>query len=283
MVTIVASSNFNDKWKMGFVNSFTGPAPTIWTGEQVSIETIDGSNRAVVLQADEENIDGKRTLKCGMISTFEKSSFPLFQEARIKISNSQLANAIWMLSGDNGTTEEIDNVEAYGPRLRPDGSVAERAYFSDRIHLSHHTFINRNGERLDYQPKDDTWMSRKKSLDNCDRSNDVTWSEDYHYFGVKWTSATRLEYFVDGVRVRVVDGLNEANGIDPLGYIHCGEGLAREMHSIISQAAQVWRYGSIDNFWNSTDIKTGDNTKLRVDWIRVYTPTGTPNRRDCNL
>ncbi|KAA1245070.1 family 16 glycosylhydrolase [Aquimarina sp. RZ0] len=276
--TGVPSQAFKDKWKLGFVNDFTGPIPTVWTGEQVSIE----DNGVLVLEARETGVNADRRLLCGMISTWAKSSYPLFQEAKVKISNSQLANAVWMLSSDPGTTEEIDNVEAYGPTIRADGQRAEQDYFTDRIHLSHHTFDNQNGVRLDYQPKRQTWMSRKKSEGNCSRDNDVVWSEDFHYFGVKWVSPNRLEYFIDGELVRVVEGLAVDDGIDPQRYTKCGEGLTREMHMLISHAAQDWRYGSVDNFWNSSDIKTGENTKMRIDWLRVYTPTGELNQKSCN-
>lgn len=276
------ATDFTSKWKFGFVNSYTGPVPTVWTGDQVSFETINGTNRALVLQAAETGSGASRRLKCGMITSKAKSSYPLFQEAKVKISNSQLANAVWMLSDDPGTTEEIDNVEAYGPKVRPDGTSCDFPYYADRIHLSHHTFKNDGGQRLDYQPHQQTWMSRKKTTGDCSRDNEVVWSEDYHYFGVKWVSETRLEYFVDGKRVKVVDGLRVDDGIDPHSYTSCGDGLTREMHMIISHAAQTWRYPSVDAFWNSSDIKTGEHTKMRVDWIRVYSPDGNVNTRSCN-
>ncbi|MGY6649777.1 hypothetical protein [Wenyingzhuangia sp. IMCC45574] len=272
---------FTSKWKYGFVNSYTGPLPTQWTGDQITFETLSGSNRALVLTAADSGSGAARRLKCGMITSNAKSSFPIFQEARVKISNSQLANAVWMLSDDAGTTEEIDNLEAYGPRLRPDNTQCEYPYYADRIHLSHHTFETQNGVRLDYQPHKQTWMSRKKTTGNCNRTNDVVWSEDYHYFGVKWVNKHRLEYFIDGQRVKIVKGLRVEDGIDPEYYTDCN-GLSREMHMIISQAAQAWRYGGTANFWNSTDIKSGADTKMYVDWIRVYSPSGQVNTRTCN-
>lgn len=272
---------FTNKWKYGFVNNYTGPLPTEWTGEQISFETVEGANRALVLMAADTGTGANRRLKCGMITSKAKSSYPIFQEAKVKISNSQLANAIWMLSGNSGTTEEIDNLETYGPRIRPDNTVCEYPYYADRIHLSHHTFKNEGGTRLDYQPHQQTWMSRKKTEGNCSRDNEVVWSQNYHYFGVKWVDEQRLEYFVDGQRVKIVEGLRAADGIDPKSYTNCN-GLTREMHMIISQAAQAWRYGGATNFWNSTDIKSGVNTKMYVDWIRVYSPNGQINTRACN-
>ncbi|QVY66586.1 hypothetical protein [Polaribacter sp. Q13] len=263
-----------NKWKYGFVNNYTGPPPTLWSGDQVSL-----GGGELTLTAQETGSGKNRRLKCGMITSKASSSYPLYQEARVKVSNSSLANAVWMLSDNPGTTEEIDNLEAYGPRLRPDGTQVSKPFFADRLHLSHHTF--QSSPRLDYQPKIQTWMSQKKSNGNCNRTNDVVWSQKYHIYGVKWVSATKLEYYVDGKKVKTVDGLNITDGIDPQGYTKCN-GLKREMRMLISQAAQHWRYGSIDNFWNSPDIKSGNATKMRIDWIRVFTPTGTENRRSCN-
>ncbi|MEM6829845.1 MAG: family 16 glycosylhydrolase [Bacteroidota bacterium] len=278
-----SSPNFLSKWKLGFVNNFTGPLPTVWTGNQVTFETINGNNRAVVLTARQSGSGSSRTLQCGMISTFAKSSYPLFQEARVKISNSQIANAVWMLSGDPGTTEEIDNLETYGPRVKPDGNLSSSPFFGDRLHLSHHTFRVNGNERLDYQPQKETWMSRKQNANNCNRSNDVVWSRRYHIFGVKWESPTVLKYYVDGRLVKTINGLRDEDGIDPRRYTTCGAGLTRAMHMLISQASQTWRWGAgqtgINGFWNSGDVITGNNTKMFVDWIRVYTPTGGLNQR----
>lgn len=277
-----SSPDFANKWKLGFVNNYTGPSPTVWSGDQVTFETTNGSNRDLVLKAVETGTGTSRRLKCGMLSTKAKSSYPLFQEARVKISNSQLANAVWMLSDDPGTTEEIDNLEAYGPRIRANGTQCDFPYFGDRIHLSHHTFKQENGVRLDYQPHKDTWMSRKKDNSSCSRDNEVVWSENYHYFGVKWESPSKLIYFIDGKRVKIIQGLRADEGIDPEYYTTCGDGLTREMHMIISQASQAWRYGGFDGFWNSSDSKTGNDTKMRIDWIRVYSPSGNLNQRSCN-
>ncbi|WP_041557802.1 LamG domain-containing protein [Cellulophaga algicola] len=274
---------FTKKWNLGYVNSYSGPLPTVWTGNSIGFEDEGANgNRALTLIAEENGAGSTRTLECGMISTKATSSYPLFQEARVKVSNSQLANAVWMISSEPGQFEEIDNLETYGPRIRLDGEECDKPYFADRLHLSHHTFKNEGGERLDYQPQKETWMSRKKDASNCDRANDVIWNEDYHTFAVKWVSPNRIEYFVDGKRVKIVSGLRLEDGIDPESYTTCGDGLTKEMYMLISQAAQVWRYGGTTQFWNSTDTKSGIDTKMKVDWIRVYTPSGKLNSRICN-
>ncbi|UZO82595.1 family 16 glycosylhydrolase [Aquimarina sp. ERC-38] len=278
-----ASPRFQEKWKLGYVNAFT-PLPTVWTGagKQVTFEDDyrgRGNNRLLVLQAEIDKGNQKRLL-CGMISSLETSSYPLFQEASVRISNSQLANAVWMISKQT-QIEEIDNLEAYGPRIRVDGKQVDNPYFANRLHLSHHTFRQTATQRFDYQPKKDTWMSRKKTNASCSRLNDVVWSEKFHTFGVLWKSPTELVYFVDGKKVKTVRGLKGKDGIDPRGYTTCGKGLTREMHMLISQAAQPWRYGGTDAFFRSKDIKSGPETKMFIDWIRVYSPNGKLNKRAC--
>ncbi|WP_299314997.1 family 16 glycosylhydrolase [uncultured Aquimarina sp.] len=276
------SPEFQNKWRLGYVNDFQ-PLPTVWTGDQISFENdmVNTGNRVLILQAVIDETGNEKRLRCGMISSNETSSYPLYQEAKVKISNSQLANAVWMISKDT-QLEEIDNLEAYGPRIRVDGQECDRPYFANRIHLSHHTFKQTNSERFDYQPQKDTWMSRKNDASDCSRDNDVVWSEQFHIFGVKWESPTKLIYFIDGKKVKTLNGLREEDAIDPRGYTTCGDGLTREMHMLISQAAQPWRYESVDAFWNSDDVKSGLHTKMMVDWIRVYSPNGQLNKLECN-
>ncbi|PKQ64195.1 hypothetical protein BZG02_05050 [Labilibaculum filiforme] len=267
------AAEFQSRWKLGYINAFTGVKPTIWSDSQVNFENISTNNRALVIKADKSGDN----LLCGMITTKATSCYPLYQEARVKVSKSQLANAVWMISNDAKQLEEIDNLETYGPATRSDGSSCLYPWFANKLHLSHHTFAyDSAGKRLDYQPLTATWMSRKTG--DCS-SNLVNWSAKYHIYGVKWESATKLVYYVDGVKVKTVT--NGDQGIDPKSYTTCG-GLKKEMHMIISQAAQTWRYGTIADFWASGDDLTGDITKMYVDWIKVYTPTGKENRSTCN-
>nr|AXP07835.1 beta-agarase [uncultured bacterium] len=263
-----SASIFNTKWKLGFVNDYTGPAPTKWTGSQVTFETISGTNRAIVLKAVKSGTD----LLCGMLTSYAASTFPLYQEVKVKVSNSQLANAVWMISNDQQQLEEIDNLEAYGPSVRSNGTPVAKPWYSNKLHLSHHTFKYISGVRKDYQPQESTWMMRRTG--DCS-TGVVNWNDTYHILGVKWESATKLIYYVDGIKVKTVTVGTE--GIDPLSYTQYG-GLYKEMCMVISQAAQTWRYGGETEFWNSGDDIVGDNTKMYIDWIKVYTPSGQINK-----
>jgi len=261
-----SASEFNAKWKLGYINNFSVP-PTKWSGSQVTFENIGTNNRALVLKAIKSGSD----LLCGMITSKAASTFPLYQEAKVKVSNSQLANAVWMISNDQGQLEEIDNLETYGPKLRSNGTVCNKPWYADKLHLSHHTFKVIGGDKKDYQPQEATWMMRK--VGDCG-SDFVSWKNAYHIFGVKWESANKLVYYIDGLKVKTVTAGTQ--GIDPNNYTAFG-GLKKEMFMIISQAAQAWRYGGATQFWNSGDVISGNNTKMYIDWIKVYSPTGNLN------
>jgi len=229
------STQFTDNWYDRFFNGWTGPGITRYTADQSSIE-----NGLLVYKAE---VDGT-LVRTGCISTKGKVVYPMYMEVRAKLSESVLASAVWMLSDDS--TEEIDNLEAYGE--------LSNSWFSTRLHLSHHTFIRSPFQ--DYQPKsDETWYFDGKG---------TQWSKEYHNYGVLWTGPFSLSYYVDGVLVRTTP----VNEIDPNNYLG-GNGLTKPMHLIISAAAQAWR--GID-YVNHPSVTDSERSTFRVDWIRVYKP-----------
>ncbi|AWG22799.1 hypothetical protein FFWV33_15315 [Flavobacterium faecale] len=254
---------FTTDWKDSYINSWTGPAPTKWVASGSSLGTAPTGEKCIILQATKVG----NTLECGMVTSKAKATFPLYQEARVRISDSHLANAVWMLSTDS--REEIDNLESYGDKL------GSKPYFGDKLHLSHHTFKDIAGVRKDYQPQLETWMIRKTGA-GCNATDDVKWNTAFHIFGVKWVNATNLEYYVDGVKVRTVTGTD----IDPNGYTDCS-GMKKALHMIISQAAQTWRFADMNEFFNQ-NITNGARTKMYIDWIRVYRPNQNLGTSTCN-
>jgi len=181
----------------------------------------------------------------GIISSKEQVRYPLYMEARVKISPMVLANNVWLLSPDD--TKEIDVVEAYGSD-RPG-----QEWFAERVHISHHVFIREPFQ--DYQPTDGgSWYH-----------NGTTWRDDFHRFGTYWRDPWHLEYYIDGELVRTVSG--EAI-IDPLGYTN-GTGLSKAMDVILNVEDQNWRS---DQGITPTDEELLDEEKRQylVDWIRIY-------------
>lgn len=233
-----ASTEFKNDWQDQFFNGWTGPGMTRYTPGQSSI-----TNGELVYKA---KVVGS-TIQTGCVTSKNKGVYPLYMEVRVKLSESVLSSAVWMLSPDS--TEEIDNLEAFGEK--------SNSYFSKRLHLSHHVFIRSPFQ--DYQPEGDaTWYT----------NGTTQWADDYHNYGVLWEDPWSLSYYIDGKLVRKTPKAE----IDPKNYTS-GNGLTKPMHMIISAAAQSWRESNSGiNFLTDPSVTTESRTTMSVDWIRVYKP-----------
>lgn len=237
-----AAPEFTENWQDRFFNGWTGARKTVYSAQQSSIE--DG---LLVYRATIDSDAQGPIVRTGCITTKDRIGYPLYMEARVKISESSLASAVWMLSADS--TQEIDNLEAYGDKTNN--------YFSKRLHLSHHVFIRNPFQ--DYQPTgSETYYADGKG---------TFWADDYHNYGVLWLNPWSLSYYVDRELVRTTP----QEEIDPLGYTN-GTGLNKDMHIIISAAAQPWRENQGINYLNDPSVLDSERSTMRVDWIRVYKP-----------
>ncbi|OBQ56681.1 hypothetical protein VQ01_04930 [Tamlana sp. s12] len=233
-----SSEEFTANWQDKFFNGWKGPDKTRYTASRSSI--VDGE---MIFEAAVVN----GTVETGCISSKEMVEYPMYMEARVKISNSPLSSAVWMLSEDS--TQEIDNLEAYGD--------VTNDYFSKRLHLSHHVFIRDPFQ--DYQPTGpETWYADGKN---------TVWSQDYHTYGVLWWGPRDLRYYVDGEEVR----RTPEDEIDPENYTN-GTGLVKPMYLIISQAAQGWRENSGIDYLTDPGVTTPERTRNYFDYIRVFKP-----------
>lgn len=238
-------ADFNAKWTDFYHNSWTGPGLTIWDRGHVAVT---GGN----LQMYVSRVPNTNKVNTGCITSKTRVKYPVYIEARAKISNSVLSSDVWMLSPDD--TQEIDMLEAYGSSFS-EGTGKDQSWFAQRIHISHHVFIRNPFQ--DYQPTDQgSWFY-----------DGTTWREDYHRFGVYWKDPWNLEYYIDGKLVRSVSG--EAI-IDPNGFTN-GSGLNKEMDIIINAEDQTWRS---DQGLTPTDNELANKADqtYNVDWIRIYKP-----------
>ncbi|GAB4570167.1 MAG: family 16 glycosylhydrolase [Anaerolineae bacterium] len=229
---------FTSKWKDTYHNAWKGPGLTEWRRDHSWVE-----NGHLVIAASRKP-DSNRVY-AGIITSKQRVRYPLYVEARAKISKLVMATAVWLLSPDD--TQEIDIMEAYGSD-RPD-----QTWFAERVHLSHHVFIRQPFQ--DYQPKDPgSWYY-----------DGTIWSDDFHRYGVFWRDPWHLEYYIDGKLVRTVSG---PSIIDPYGYTN-GTGLSKAMDVIIDTEDQDWRS---DEGITPTDEELADDTRrfFYVDWIRFY-------------
>ena len=230
---------FTDRWKDSFINRWTGPGLTEFNPGHSYV-----NHGHLGIHASRK--PNTRKVFTGCISSREKVTYPLFIEAKVKISGLVLASNVWMLSEDS--TQEIDIIEAYGSRR------ADQEWYTKRLHLSHHVFIRDPFQ--DFQPTDEgSW-----------HWNGQNWQSDFHRIGVHWRSPWHLDYYVDGQLVRTVSGRDR---IDPKGFTD-GEGLSKPMHVIINAEDQDWR--SEEGITPSDQELADVNQSIMwVDWIRIYT------------
>lgn len=232
---------FYSRWDEGFINAWTGPGMTIFTGDHASV-----ANGTLQLRASRK--EGTENVYTGAIHSHETVVYPIYAEARVKITNLTLANAFWLLSPDS--TQEIDVIESYG------SDRAGQEWFDKRMHLSHHVFIRDPFQ--DYQPKDTgSWVTNEAG----------TWRNEYYRIGVYWIDPWHLEYYIDGKLVRTVSG---EDIIDPLGYTK-GTGLSKPMQVIFDIEQQDWREAE---GIKATDEELADPNKntFLIDWVRFYKP-----------
>ena len=229
---------FTDRWTDWFINPWTGPGLSEWNRGHSYV-----TNGHLGIESNRK--PNTKKVFVGCISSKETFKYPLFIEAKIKMSNLPHASNVWMLSPDS--TQEIDVHEAYG------SDREGQDWFAKRIHLSHHVFIRKPFQ--DYQPKDEgTWYH-----------DGTTWRNDFHRVGVYWKDPWNLEYYVDGKLVRTASGKSV---IDPKNYTD-GTGLNKAMHIIINTEDQDWRS---NQGLAATDEELADTNKsiMWVDWVRVY-------------
>lgn len=244
------SERFYERWSEGFINPWLGPDLTEFHGPNSSVE-----NGNLIIKASRK--PGAEKIHTGAIHSKESLTYPLYMEARVKITNLTLANAFWLLSADS--TQEIDVLETYGSD-RP-----SEVWFDQRIHLSHHVFIRDPFQ--DYQPKDpSTWYAKPDG---------GSWRDDYVRVGTYWKDPWTLEYYVNGELVRLSSG---ADVIDPYGFTN-GTGLSKPMQAIFDAEHQGWR--DIQGTLPPSDEELADpaRNKFQVDWVRFYKPV--PDETSC--
>ena len=175
-----------------FHNTWNGPGTTYWQYDHVSVDGKD-----LVIKSS-RNIStskmGVKGVNAGCITSSNRVLYPVFIETSISVANITLASDVWLLSPDD--TQEIDIIECYG------GAENGNSYFSQFIHLSHHSFVR--SPFTDYQPRDlNSWWSRS----GVSSWGSYCWNNGdrkYVRVGVNWVSPKHFEYYVDGELVRVL-------------------------------------------------------------------------------
>lgn len=188
--------DFGDgRWYNFYHNSWDGPGSTYWKHDHVKVE--NGNLHFLVSRSKDSHKQNRPGVNSGCISSNHTVQYPVFVEASISMADISLASAFWLLSPDD--TQEIDVLEAYP------GSGNGNTYFSDKIHLSHHSFIR--NPFTDYQPRDEGSFWKSKIPEGASSWGEFGWNDGnrrYMQIGVNWLNPWHFEYYVNGELVRVL-------------------------------------------------------------------------------
>lgn len=240
-------ATFNAKWEDGFINPWPGFGNTTWTPNNSKVTGGNLELKATSLNA------ANNTNNFSAIHARTEIIYPVYIETRMKIMNSVMANAVWLLSSNS--REEIDIVEAYGSSFS-ESLGASRDWFARRMHLSHHTF---SAGGADYQPTDSgSWYLLPVA-------DGQYWRNDFHRVGMYWRDPFHLEYYIDGNLVRTVSG---ASIIDPNEHLG-GNGLSLPETIIFSGAAQQWQVNA-GVYPTVNELAVEADNIFQIDWIRTY-------------
>ncbi len=261
-IPVNSPNTIGGKWTNWYHNGWSGPLPTVWRRDHVSVSDGKMKIRSSRPAGDSVTVSNQKlaVTNLGCATSTQQVQYPVYIEANVKIMKSVLASDVWLLSSDD--TQEIDICEAYGSdRWTND-------YFSNkRLHLSHHVFIRE--PFTDWQPSD---------AGSFYTDNTTIWSDGYHRIGVFWRDPWHLEYYVDGMLVRTRSGKDQIDPVFHTNAVNPGDqttdtrtGLSKPMDIIINTEDQTWRALQGLTPTDAELVNTDDNT-FDVDWVRVYKP-----------
>ncbi|MCM2681307.1 RICIN domain-containing protein [Echinimonas agarilytica] len=244
-------NSFTSKWNDTYFNGWTGPGLTYW--QQSESWVADGN---LIIGASRRA--GTNQVNAGVVTSKTKVKYPIFLEARIKVSNLELSSNFWLLSEND--EREIDVLEVYGG--------ANDDWFARNMSTNFHVFM--------------------RNADNSIRSdfNDQThntppwgtyWRDGFHRFAVYWKSPTEVTFYINGQETpngswaEVVMKDKDYTGaiLDKNTY-----NMDEESFIIIDTEDHSWR-SEAGIVASDADLANNSKNKMYVDWIRVYKPVST--------
>ncbi len=219
------NTKFTDTWAERYLPDpgFVGPGQTRWVQRNPSdamdpgvikvnagnleIRAYPGANNTLSSEPKKD-----RFIQCGVVTGKNQVKYPIYMEARIKVSNLENSSNFWMLNAcDN---EEIDILECYGgAKLRNDqGEVigGDEKFWSAQMSTNFHIWHRLGNQN---EPTDNglencgggiltdftyqTFFTTDPASNNFNST--PNWRDEFHTFGLLWTSPTNLQYFIDGV------------------------------------------------------------------------------------
>ncbi|WP_010182621.1 galactose-binding domain-containing protein [Aquimarina agarilytica] len=149
-----------------------------------------------------------RFVNCGIISSKKTITYPVYMEARIKVSNLENSSNFWMLNAcDN---EEIDVLECYGGAKQRDNNGnltgGDNPFYTTQMSVNQHIWHRRGGQNhggetanCGGQNLTDFTYQVYFTTDASGTGTARNWRDDFHTFGVYWGSPTEVTYYIDGV------------------------------------------------------------------------------------
>ena len=244
---------FTNKWKDTYFNGWTGPGLTYWNPGNTWVA--DGN---LIVEATRRS--GTNKVNCGVITSKTKISYPVYTEARIRVSNLELSSNFWLLSDDD--KREIDILEVYGG--------ASQVWFARNMSTNFHVFFRNAQNQITSDYNDQNHVTLP---------GNAFWRSDFHRFGVYWKSPTEVDFYIDGKKT--ADGSWAQSVMVDKDYT--GATLNKNVYNM--DRAKFMIIDMEDHAWRSNQGIVADDASLRdnnrnkmyVDWVRTYKPVNAPS------
>ncbi len=250
------SNQFTQKWNDRYFKNWTGPGLTHWNSNETWIA--DGN---LIIGASRRN--GTNKVNAGVVTSKTKVKYPIFMEARIKVSNLELSSNFWLLSQND--QREIDILEVYGG--------ASQDWFARNMSTNFHVFL-RNSQT-------NAIISDFNDQTHFTPPFGTYWRDNFHRFGAYWKSPTDVTFYINGQKTTkgawsqvVMRDKDYTGAIMDKNRLN----MDQEMFIILDTEDHSWRseQGIVAS---DADLANNNKNKMYVDWIRVYKPVtdGTNN------
>lgn len=245
-------SSFTNKWNDTYFNGWLGPGLTEWSSNKSWVS--DGN---LIIEAGRKA--GTNKVHAGVVTSKTKVNYPIFLEARIKVSNLELSSNFWLLSDTD--EREIDVLEVYGG--------ASQTWFAKNMSTNFHVFFR------DHQ--NNSIISDFNDQTHNSAPNNGYWRDGFHRFGVYWKSPTEVTFYIDGVQTpdgswaQVVMKDKDYTGaiLDKSQY-----NMDQSAYIIIDTEDHEWR-SNAGHVASDANLADPSKNKMYVDWIRVYKPVAS--------
>ncbi|WP_017445420.1 RICIN domain-containing protein [Gayadomonas joobiniege] len=245
-------NQFTSKWNDSYFNNWSGPGLTHWSSNESWVA--DGN---LIISASRRQ--GTNKVNAGVITSKTKIKYPVYLEARIKVSNLELSSNFWLLSEND--EREIDILEVYGG--------ASDTWFAKNMSTNFHVFFR--------DQQTNAIISDYNDQTHNEPATGTYWREQFHRFGAYWKSPTDVTFYIDGQQTpdgswaQVVMKDKDYTGaiLDKSQY-----NMDQETYIILDTEDHEWRSNQ-GIVASDSDLANPSKNKMYVDWIRVYKPVAT--------